>query len=442
VNCPKCGFVQEERLDCRKCGVVFAKYFAMYPPDGSTPVESAESFEMPPPAPVDPYQIELSEIRHSLRELTRRFNELDFERIERNRMRNEIRVIEQKLEEGLARLQAHFAAHEQPAAPAATQEELEGLKTELLGTRIEPLAQSVGHLEKSVTAARDGLAALCDARLPQAMQALESRQQELESKINELLTGGDGQQDSLSLSQVGMALKSVEELRVSLENVTVRYSEIGDLKKNQLVLSNRLDSLRQMYESTGQEALNGISGRLSELDQEVRALRAEVRQSISKVEVLSQQPPAPHAPLLREEIAALNRQRADEGEKMRSALGALESKLNESLLSLSSLPEKVRNLTNQIQSVEQRCQPLAAALDRNTGNKDPKKIQELDRSVESLRKEAQELQTRLQNIESKLQTDSRSPNGEPEVSYQSDLRTIRENLDDIRRFMSALGQKL
>ena len=442
MNCPKCGFAQEERLDCKKCGVVFAKYYAMYPPDGSSPVESAESFDMPPPAPVDPYQIELSEMRHSLRELNRRFNELDFERIERNRMRNEIRALEQKLEEGLARLEAHFAIHEQPAAPVATKAEVEGLKTELLGTRIDPLAQSVGRLEETATATREGLAALSDARFPEAIQALESRQRELELRFKELLTAGNGQQDSLSPSQVGMALRSVKELRSSLENVTVRYSEIGELKKNQLVLSNRLDSLRQTYESTGQEALNRITGRLAELDQEVRALGAEVRQSINKVEVLAQQPAAPEAPLLREEIAALNRQRSDEGEKMRSALGVLELKLNESLLSLSSLPEKVKSLASQIQSVEQRCQPPAAALDRNAGSRDPKKIQELDHSVASLRKEAQELQTRLQSVESKLQTASRSSNGEPEVSYQSDLRAIRENLDDLRRFMSGLDQKL
>jgi uncharacterized protein YukE/archaellum component FlaC len=441
VNCPKCGFVQEERLDCKKCGVVFAKYYAMYPPDGSSPVESAESFDMPPPSPVDPYQIELSEMRHSLRELTQRFNELDFERIERNRMRNEIRAVEQKLEEGLSRLEAHFAAHAQPSEPAATKQEVEGLKTELLSTRIDPLARSVGRLEESATATREGLAALSEARLPETLKALESRHQEVELRFKELLTAGNGQQDSLSPSQVGMALKSVEELRTSLENVTVRYSEIGELKKNQLVLSNRLDSLRQMYESTGKEALKGISGRLSELDQEVRALRAEVRQSISKVEVLAQQPTAPEAPLLREEIDALNRQRSDEGEKMRLALGALESKLNESLLSLSSLPEKVKTLASQIQNVEQRCQPPAAVLDRSGGNRDPKKIQELDHSVASLRKEAQELQARLQNVESKLQPGSRPPNGESEVSYQSDLRAIRENLDDLRRFMSALGPK-
>lgn len=441
MNCPKCGFVQEERLDCKKCGIVFAKYYAMYPPDGSAPAEPGEFSELPTVTSVDPYQVELSEMRHSLRELTQRFNELDFERIERNRMRQEIRSIEQKLEAGLATLEAHLTAHDQPAAPMATKDEVESLKTELLGTKIDPLAQTVGRLAESVSTARQGLAALSDARIPEALKALEGRHRELELRFKELLTAGNGQQDSLSPSQVGMALKTVEELRASLENVTVRYSEIGELKKNQLVLSNKLDSLRQMYESTGKEALNGISGRLSELDQEVRALRAEVRQSINKIEALPQQPATSEAPLLREEIAALNRQRSDEGEQMRSALGALESKLNESLLSLSSLPEKVKTLASQIQSVEQRCQPPAPAHQTNGASKDPGKVQELDRLVASLRKEAQDLQARLRSVESKLQPGSRQTNAGPEVSYQSDLRAIRENLDDIRRFMSALGQK-
>jgi hypothetical protein len=43
MKCPKCGFEQEAASECRRCGIVFARYR----PEGRTPREPADAFSVP-----------------------------------------------------------------------------------------------------------------------------------------------------------------------------------------------------------------------------------------------------------------------------------------------------------------------------------------------------------------------------------------------------------
>lgn len=441
MNCPKCGFVQEDREDCLKCGVVFAKFYALHSLDGPVPADTYAHPEASPQPVPGPHPSEIDQLRQSVRDLVRRFNELDFERVERNRLRSEIRALDQKIEEGLGRLAGGLGGCERRLEETAARKDLEDLKAELESRRIDPIVRAAAQIEERLGRLQSEVAALADPRLLEAIRKLDARQAELEARFAELLAGGNGQDEPGTTVRIRPALKAIEELRASLESVTLRYSEIGELKKNHLVLLSRLEALEQSHKSTGQAAFQGLAGRVSDMEKEVAALRAEVRQAISRAEALQAAPArqVPDVQPLRAELAELHKIRSDESEKMRLALGALESKLNESLVPLSGLAERVQSLAGQIQRVEQRFQP---AGDSSGGDGAAGKIADLKEALSSLQKDWRQIEKRLRVLESKMEAAGKAAPGPSESLSNSDVQVIRESLDEIRRFMLALHQKL
>ena len=67
MNCPKCGYEQEERLDCKKCGIVFSKYTALHHLDKPQNPEDGSHFQARE-APEDDSDYGLMELRQALRE--------------------------------------------------------------------------------------------------------------------------------------------------------------------------------------------------------------------------------------------------------------------------------------------------------------------------------------------------------------------------------------
>src|SRR5262245_13999063 len=135
MNCPKGGYQQAERDDCIKCGVVFAKYAALHKKTDKTtsPKRAVEPktrtttppSERPRPAASEPKgraasapqpevvpQPDISGLANQVHELGQRFNAFEFDRAERTRLRGEMRVFDQKLDDRFKELSARLASLE------------------------------------------------------------------------------------------------------------------------------------------------------------------------------------------------------------------------------------------------------------------------------------------------------------------------------------------
>ena len=69
VDCPKCGHVQEQRQDCRKCGIVFSKYYVLRSIGRPSLPEGQEAGVQPPVG--EHYAADMSEPRPSPAEFQR-----------------------------------------------------------------------------------------------------------------------------------------------------------------------------------------------------------------------------------------------------------------------------------------------------------------------------------------------------------------------------------
>jgi chromosome segregation ATPase len=312
MNCPKCGHEQEERLDCKKCGVVFTKFYALYPQQGAT-APLAESAEV----------MELTEISRLIRDLSRRFNEFEFERAERTRLRGDLRILDQKVESGLKELGDRISGSSgQNTATFAPRTE-SGAETEHFDQTLGPLQSRLQHLEAQLEAALanksggqedsenqrriDARLASLDGRISnlqaQAAQAAVDPRLDFENITKELagmqssiqnvmarLTSLDDRISSLQSEsaqakgepqvELDKFTKELAATQTSLQNVTVRYSEIGELKKNHLVLSNSVDAILRDLALLKDDSSKGATKKIAEFDKELTALRAEVRQML------------------------------------------------------------------------------------------------------------------------------------------------------------------
>ena len=333
MNCPKCGFEQEERLDCIRCGIVFSKYFAFHVPGRpvASPADIPPPFPEPVPAASDGT---IAELRQALREVQRRLTEVEFDRAERARLRKDLRALEERVGTEFERmhrlLQAGASsAPSQPAlAPVPEPDRVTPLAGEvallrerfsaeisLLGTRLEELQQTVAglperpdlpetvspdefveleqelketylrplrdrmdELETALARSAEERRAAPDVRIDEIPRALQERLAELERRLSGIRQEWVASGYAELLPKLARGLSELEDFRNSLQNVSVRYSEIGELKKNHLVVVNSLESVRMTLEALKRQIADGFPRTLLELGKEVAALRAEYRQ--------------------------------------------------------------------------------------------------------------------------------------------------------------------
>jgi len=241
-KCPKCGYMQEERPDCVRCGVVFSKYYALYPPAGQP--EGQEDMTMAyPPAP-ETQAAELSEIRQALREVMRRLNDVEFERAERNLLRAETKALEQKYQELFDQLSKRVQALEN----SKPDESSDKLHQELLGKELVDIAE---HLERT------------DGRLDGILAELEGQSARLSDQAH----------------AVAERMGSFEE---KLGTAAAPASEIEDLRETLGLLEAQVKSLRQTFESPRSQPADGAAARIAQVEAEVTALRGENRETLRR----------------------------------------------------------------------------------------------------------------------------------------------------------------
>ncbi len=448
--CPKCGFEQEERLDCRKCGVVFSKFYALHAAGKAANAEAAEAVPTQQAGPEEVPSFELSEVRQHLKELSQKVGEIEFDRAERARMRSEIKALDQKLQESIKNLSEGLTQLEERLEitsghfDSQSLEKIASLGREIHEFHIEPLREKLDDLEARLKRIPDEPAQLADVRLQDFLRTLEARITGLETRVSSLSERQAGAVPPESGVTWDEALKDLEELRSSLQGVSLRYSEIGELKKNHLVLLSNMESIQQALEELKREPAKWASGSVTSLENEVHALRAEVHHGIKRIEALEAGSPKNDASALREELSAIRSFQSDEGEKTQSVLTALESKLDSRLASLSQLPGQLAALADDLKRVDAQYQPLANEVEslRDATKGALKKLSDLFAEVTTVGSEAKRASAQLHALEEKISSQAPPAPVEPAPPLETEVRAIREGLDQIRQFMNSLSQKL
>jgi DNA repair exonuclease SbcCD ATPase subunit len=164
MNCPKCGFAQEQRLDCKKCGVVFSKYYALYPltrpaaPNGlDDPIEQ-ELLERG-------HKSAIADLQMQIRELNARFEEVEFEKVERNRLRTDLQNLEKQLHENLDLTSSRFEEFKKVLAAAEESLETVERRAESLGdevNQLSPAGEKADDNSRKISELQDQLVELRD----------------------------------------------------------------------------------------------------------------------------------------------------------------------------------------------------------------------------------------------------------------------------------------
>ncbi len=461
MNCPKCGFTQEERADCIKCGVVFAKFMAHYVPEPASPPEFSE-----PPAQVAgtyeevqaPDVPDFLELQQNLRDLQKRFSELEFERAERRRIRSEIRALDERLSLIATRQEDAERQLTESASPSSDpspfKNDLDQLASEMRSLDIPSLRGRLDEVENRLQIGADVFAARTNAPLQELVPDLGGRLANIEERITALVEACSSSPGDETAAQLETVFKTLDELKTGLQNATAGRTEIGELKKYQLMLRDMFESLRQSVEAPSQESANVESGRLTTLENELSALRTEVRKAHDRVKTLeTKSPNALQVPdpstmrelsSLKEEVLAISRLRAEEHEQVRSQMSRLEIEVANRLEGLSQLMDRLETCSSRIQHLDEQYQPLSEIVARlvDAAEGAPKQLAELNREFSAFRTEFAQAKSQVQSLQERVQTQADRPLLDSSAASQGEMCIIRENLDEIRRFMTTLSRKL
>ncbi len=226
--CPKCGYAQEARLDCRKCGVVFSKYYALFPPGKPAGSNGAEEPIAQAPAEQDRA---FADLQFQVRELSGRFAGIEFEKAERNQLRIDLRHLENQVQANqenmatrLQQVEKRFA--EEPVARSETAEPEVSVQLAAILDRVEQIEDRLRNLEH-----------------------LSGQVSDLEEKTgnnSQLMFELQSQHSAIreEVSEVRSQLEFVRQAHENQEPPTPIEDDVHAIRKN-------LDELRQFLNSLG-----------------------------------------------------------------------------------------------------------------------------------------------------------------------------------------------
>jgi chromosome segregation ATPase len=261
VNCPKCGFEQEERLDCKKCGIVFSKYTALH--YAETTQNTEDTGQVPArEMPEGSSDYGLAELRKTLKDLDRCLSEIEFEKAQRQQLRAEMKNLEQKFREELAKLISRVDEAEK------LRNERELLQEQKIWPEIkcDQLLQRVGALE----VCSENWTRSLDA-LKEELAGLKARDAEGDREASDVLAAVDlkCQEMALPLAQLGQDVARTEILCRSLETDLRKIQEAAEairhqhaqLKLDHLELSAKIGNMELKLDSVCSEFGSRISER-------------------------------------------------------------------------------------------------------------------------------------------------------------------------------------
>jgi chromosome segregation ATPase len=327
VNCPKCGFEQEQRLDCRKCGIIFSKYLALQsePSGAASPSAPAENG-----APV-----EILELRQGIRDLTRKFSEVEFERVERGQLKSDLRVLEKKVQTSLDQLSYRLEELEkllsnpQAPPPPADDGRLAEVRKELLEANVDPLNQRVVRIEEKL-----------DRWEMEILPARNSPSEEM-STVAEAMIGPL----AARLAEVEQKLRRWEkDLPNPSDALTTEM--LARLEARLAGLESRVESLSagRQFEETSPERQN-LQDHLSSMSDELTAVKASAERALNLQRDLS-------------ELSA-------ENSRMWTQIQSLENRLSR-LPSPTSVPQSTDRLELDIRSIRDGMQEIRDFIARAT----------------------------------------------------------------------------
>ena len=219
--CPKCGFEQEERLDCRECGVIFSKYKALFqstdsPNEGSDGVSAAN---------------EIRELQIQMRDFGSRLIEAEFEKAERKKLRSDLRDLEDLLQSEKAETETRLKQIEEKIACPA-EEQGARKEREILAkfSKMEEMEQKTAKLSEILTTTIDQCTNLWDKTGQNSYQISEFHKQILALR-NEVL-------------ELRNQVETLQQNQTKEEPQTIVDDDIRAIRKN-------LDQLGQFISGMG-----------------------------------------------------------------------------------------------------------------------------------------------------------------------------------------------
>ena len=443
--------------------MVFAKYYAFHSQEPAVPSEIPDPPRIPIAVheePQSPEWVDLVEIRQSLRDLQQRFNELEFERAERRRIRNEIQALEERLLQSFARISERQETIEQHISkiaslpPTPTAEDLAALRIELRAMDFKSVQQRIERVENGLQSCSAQMTAKPESLSVDLLHGMDARLREAECRLAGMADDRGANPSNGGQAQLIAAFNELGQLKATLQNVTVRYSEIGELKKNHLVLLNLIESLQQSQEISRESAHEGSTGKIPELEKEVLALKAESRNTFERMDLLESQALSTTAPCevsslqemssLKEDVAAFSKLGMEEMCRMQAELSALGTRVNEGFQIHEKFPEKLALLTAEIRSLNQQYHPLCQTIERlnNHTSGASQQIADLSGEVAALREGLLQAQSQILSLQEQIDCFADPVAAETSPPTLADIHLIRENLDEIRNFMAKMSRKI
>ncbi len=297
--CPKCGYEQEERLDCLKCGIVFSKFYTIHPSDKPVRPEAAEPSQTVHLAPEDNFSFDLAEMRQQVKELHRRLNEVEFERAERGQIRAELRNLERRFQSGIEELTSRFdtlekLTNEPPAPPPVpAQQDYSQLKNDLYETLLLPLAQRVNQVEDRLEKISGERAPLTDPLVLEALAKLDQRVVHLETRLSGIVAEQASKDPSAALLNLEQSIQSlrteVDALSRALDLAGSTGEQLSDLQSQRDIMQGKIASLEESVERLSNAPADKQPNEPIEADiHSIRESLDQIRQFIIRLDLKSE----------------------------------------------------------------------------------------------------------------------------------------------------------